>query len=381
MRLVLCALVLATGCDKTDPLYCKQHMDDVATCGGQADAAIDADQHVNCFGPPGPFEVCLGPGPLPTGTVQIPNTFDTTNDPLCRATQPDGWTADPACFVVASSITSSTTPTQIVGSRPLVLVALQDITIDHPLIASTARGGPVGPGTTATPCTGATDGMTGGTANMGGGGGGAGGSYQTHGGNGGVGDVVTTPGVAGVSNPTLPPTLLRAGCPGTAGGMLSGAPGLGGGAVYLLAGATITISSTINASGAGAGAGASTSSGGAGGGSGGMIALFAPTITSTGSIFANGGGGASGGDASSSKGIPGADATLPLTPAPGGCCGSGGAGGNGFAGVVPLGNAIPGSPPNSSLRGGGGGGGGGGYILAPNTAMLGTNVSPPPRQF
>ena len=382
MRRLLCALLLLAGCEKTDPLYCRQHPEDVTTCGGEAiDASVDASPHVNCFGPPGPFEVCLGPGPLPTATVQIPSTFDTTDDPLCRTVQPEGWTANPACFIVASSITSAATQMLIVGARPLVLLAIQDITIDHPLALSSQRGGPTGPGATATSCTGATDGAVG-TGTLVGGGGGAGGSLQTHGGAGGAGDSPgASAGPPGASNPTIPPNLLRAGCPGTTGGALGGAPGLGGGAVYLLAGGSITISSTINASGAGASSGGSGNCGGSGGGSGGTIALFAPTITSTGSIFANGGGGATGGDGGGFKGTPGGDAPLPLVPAAGGAGGSGGQGGSGFAGVVATGNAGQGTAPNSGGKGGGGGGGGGGYVLAPNTASLGTNVSPPPRQF
>lgn len=373
--LALVWLAWLAGCHKTDPLYCVDHPDDTVTCGAAPDGGpIDAFSGV-CFGPASaPFQVCITD--MPTRDVLLPIVLDTDTDPFCldAAHQPAAWKdATDACIVAAVTITSNSTTTSVRGKRPLVLLATQTISITQPLVAASVRTtGVLGPGANPTDCMGGSDGMFG---VLGASGGGGGASFQTLGGAGGIGNSNTSP--AGTPTATGTPSRLRGGCAGTNGGGPTGAvgaPGAGGGAIYLLAGVSITVSSTINASGAGAVAGLATSAG-SGGGSGGMIALYAPMITSsTGMIFANGGGGAGGGDGSTAP-SSGADPTLPLDQAGGGAKGGGG-GGDGGRG---YGNTTDATAGQSVSRSGGGGGGGAGYILA--NVAIGPMASPPRRGF
>ena len=310
----------------------------------------------------GNFRVCYPT--LPTAAVVLPATINTSSGAPCAADQPTGWSGQGqpgACFVLGTSITMTGT-TIVTGSRPLVLVASQDIAISQTLDAAAHVGvaGPA-PGAPFSSCPAflTTPGGTNGA------GGGAGATFMTQGGNGGTGDGGTANPAGIAPGASAAPMVLRAGCHGQLGGTsgnTAGVAGAAGGVVYLLAGGTIVINGAINVSGS-AGRGGGNFTGGSGAGSGGMIWLNATTINATGGrLMANGGGGAGGGDMSAS-GSDGSDAALSMsqTPALGGPSnGAGAAGGTGFAGSTPAAAAAAGG----GNKGGGGGGGGGGYIKA-----------------
>ena len=331
------------------------------------------DDDLACYGA-GTWMVCFPSAP--TTPLTLPGSINTDGG-QCLATQPVGWTAQaqpPACFMVGSTITAAGTTT-VQGSRPLVLVAADTITVSSLLDVASHRGGNKGPAAPAGQC------MAFPTIppdNFGGSGGGAGASFLTAGGNGGAGEKAGNTGGTAPPIDAAPPSVLRAGCTGQAGGATAGsrgAGGLGGGAIYLVAGASITFAGTgvLDASGAGGDAGG-TRNGGGGGGSGGTIVLYAPAINAIGArLLANGGGGASGGD-SGQPGTNGIDPNpaSPLTPAPG-AAGSGGAGGAGYAGGIQAAIGTDG-PMTNQQNAGGGGGGGGGYIQS-NVPLTGATVS------
>ena len=334
------------------------------------------DDDQTCTGT-GTYQVCVQ---KPAATVALTGAFDTDTSNKC--TNPfSGWAGGQpmSCFVVGTTITVTGTLT-VTGSRPLVLVASNSITVNGTLDASShIAGATSGPGSPFGTCAGSN-----GSNNSNGGGGGAGGSFMTAGGDGSDG----TGGARGTAGPAVAaPTVLRAGCDGHIGGTGTGGgtsknpgpAGNGGGVVYLVAVNSITLASgsVIDASGAGGSApGANNSAGGSGGGSGGMIKLDAPTITATGAIvMANGGGGGTG-STSNTNGNNGNDPSTgaPTTPAAGGLAsGQAGAGGDGFAGAT---GATAGSPTSGSNRnpGGSGGGGGGGYVES-STTLAGATVS------
>ncbi|HMG23761.1 MAG TPA: hypothetical protein VK607_20650 [Kofleriaceae bacterium] len=271
---------------------------------------------------------------------------------------------------------TSTNPVVLIATRAITIAGTLDVAShvhetfpgDIPVLGAGAR--------TAVGCA-ATglDGQPGkpsGSMDSFGGGGGAGGSFGTTGGAGGGGGNNNN---VGHGNPVAGtvPNLLVGGCPGGSGGtgdggMGAGGGGSGGGAVYLLAGDSITISGKINASGAGGGEGSAgmfSSGGGGGGGAGGMIGLEAPSITlsATGLLYANGGGGASGsGGKETDTGTAGGDPAGPGTAAGGGAGNDGG--GAGGIGSLAAGSGAVGKNGGGSLReaAGGGGGGGGGAI-------------------
>ena len=337
------------------------------------DAAVDAppDGPTMDFGP-APFTVHLSA--LPTAQVALPGMINTDTDSHCSATA--SWvssTQADACFIVGTNITSAGGVTGVTGSRPLVLVATNGINLSKTIDASSKKSGATGPAANYSGC--AAFPTTPGAGDGGGGGGGAGGSFITQGGIPGAGDNGNSQANAGAPTPPVSaPNVLRGGCAGQAGGTAnSGTPGSGGGAVYILAGQSITIATgvALNVSGAGGMHGMHVS-GGSGGGAGGMLMLYAPTITATGALMlANGGGAASGGDMNN-DGKDGGDPMQVLTAAPGGQ-GPGGNGGNG--GVLASGGSGGGG--GASNQGGGGGGGGGGYIRS-NVILAGATTSPAP---
>lgn len=403
---VLALLLMAGGCYQPSPVVgapCPTGMcpsgqvcddsENPAVCvvtlrdGGidPVDAEIDAtpidaapDAPPPCFGA-GAYSVCM----YTNGSLTLPNTIDTTNSTLCLATQPSEWTTagqPDACFIVRTNITVPTMGTvDVTGTRPLVLVAGTTISVTGMLDGS-SHSSPVsiGAGSPSPDCPAF---VTTPTSNVAGGGGGAGATFTTQGGAGGTGNAgASTAGTAPAASTA--PALLRAGCSGQSGadGSVAGSGGLGGrggGAVYLVAGTSITFanSAVVNVSGAGA---ASTGkvAGGGGGGSGGMILLHAPTITASvgAKLVANGGGGASGGESGGGGqgGKVGSDPNpgQPLAPAAGGV-GPGGNGGDGHAGPTAAtsgANGIAGAA-------GGGGGGGAGYIQS-NVALTPAVASP-----
>jgi hypothetical protein len=323
----------------------------------------------DCLGA-GTFTIC--PDVALSDAVTLGSELITDSSPQCVAVSAPGWSQNgqpAACIVFARAITVNNT--WVWGSRPLVLVATETITITNVLDASAHRGYG-GPASNASTCS-APLAWPGPNA------GGPGGSFMTTGGDGGAHTNPTgTAGLAGAAVST-PPTVLRGGCPGFVGAdnFASSSYGYGGGAVYLVAGTSITVmnGAIINASGDGAAAGVDASNGGSGGGSGGMIVLHAASIAADGAfIVANGGGGAQGGDATkygAAGGVP--VATTPFVAAPGGSGNGGGNGGAGFA----QGFAATSGASATNANGAGGGGGGAGYIKS-NQPLTGASVSPTP---
>lgn len=339
---------------------------------GTSDDVDAPPSGVTCLGADA-YQVCVPP---PAMSVTLSGTIDTATAVECAPAQPSPWIAagqPESCFIIGTSI-SITGMARVVGARPLVLVASNAISISGTLDASTKRGeAKSGPGAPAASCRSFTQDPE---ANSSGPAGGAGGTFMTKGGDGGDGAASNVEGRA--PNPEPAPMRLRAGCNGQRGGTGDeppGAPGAGGGAVYLVAGGMITISGTINASGAGGANGSNdaTKSGGSGGGSGGMIKLHAAGITigGAGAVMANGGGAASGSD-ENGGGNFGSDPQAADVRAPGGASiSNSGAGGGGFAVALP---AVDGEKATGNNTGGGGGGGGGGFIQS-NVTLTGGTIS------
>ena len=343
--------------------------------GGDQDGGVDT--------PDGPSGFCYGTGLVtacfasaPTNTQTYSNTqqIDTDSTTMCATTvnQVD------ACVVAAQMINvNSGVIVGGTGSRPLVLVATQTITINGILAVGSSRTfNFVGAGVDMAGCNTGTNP----TVSSGG----AGGSFGGAGGNG----AVAGGGAAGVAGAPITVTSLRGGCSGQAGAdnaapMDPGERGRGGGAVYLIAEMSITVggNGAIAASGgAGGGGGASAGAGAGGGGSGGFIGLDTPMIANAGSIFANGGAGGEG-SGTMSTGNDGQDSTSATAAAIGGNGGSnfGTDGGNGSVGATLTGSqaAAACTAPCTTPTAGGGGGGGAGVIKHYRAPSIGGNVSPP----
>ena len=261
------------------------------------------------------------------------------------------------------------------GPRPLVLAAIEsfEVTASGSVSVASHRRLVNGAGANFMNCANQINGRD--STNLSGGCGAAGGSFQTVGGNGGAGNGNPT-NVQAVGEP--PPGFVRGGCSGGGGGngklSLGGGRGIGGGALYAMAGTTMTIAGTLDASGeAGAGGDGGTASmsggaGGGGGGSGGLLALDSPMIVLEpgAKLIANGGGGGGGG-ASSQPGKNGFEADW-ASPFPfvaaggdGGFNNVGGTGGRGAA--ADQGAAMGANYSGAGGDAGGGGGGGAGWIL------------------
>jgi hypothetical protein len=346
------------------------------------DAAIDTPPPVDaqvCFGTTTLVKICLEAAPTQALVISSKMQIDTGDPTMCARTTSG---ADNYCVLAGTDI-NITARLRGVGPKPLVLIASGAITssaageIDVGSHRARGLGEPeAGAGVELAVCNAGTPPDSRG--------GGAGGSFLGKGGNGGTGAVVGSDGgTAGAAVNDV--TALRAGCPGQGGdgGNFPGGKGLGGGAVFLIAGTSITIGGTINAAGEGGGGSAADLSGGGGGGSGGMIGLDAPTVAVTGLLLASGGGGGEGSRENlNGNGGDGADPTT-TDPAPGGdriphdtATGNGGNGSQ--AEVAGSGNnGGPGLSGSGGVRGGGGGGGGGtGIIKAPTNATVGL-TSPP----
>jgi hypothetical protein len=332
-----------------------------------------------CFG--SFIKVCLDVPPAAlTLTTQPIDTSDASAATKCLR-----YTATPAvdaCVIAAQTITIPGGNTvAVIGTRPLILLARDSLTITGVLDASSRRARR-GPASDGGPCP---MNFTNPTFS-GQGGGGWGGTFGGSGSNGG-----STPGsgVGGIAGNLLNITALGGGCPGGNGaGSGGGSPGHGGGAVLLLA-SKIAIDGTVNASGAGGGGGKASSAntgpgGGGGGGAGGMIVLEAPTVQITGRCFANGGGGGEGGQTGSPglDGNAGSESSAPDSTGDGGTLGTFRGGDGGDGGVGTRGATAGGAGEGTSDAGGGGGGGGGVgiiKILSPQPSMYDpTKVSPRP---
>ena len=330
VRLAVLAGIVACSCGGCQQLLGLHDLpSDASVRDASGDAPTDAP---GCYGV-GFGRVCITP---PTGPTTLSGTLNTDSSGSCVTyTAP---TPFDACVIAGTDVTVA--DVAVVGSRPLLIVGTQHVTIDGRLgVASHQATGQSGAGADPTSCATGTLPINSG--------GGAGGSYGTVGASGGKPGAGGSPGAAQI-------VAMRGGCAGQRGaGGNSGAGGAGGGAVYVIAGVDITIASTgsIDASGAGGGGPPPSDQGAGGGGSGGLVGLDAPTVTNDGKIFANGGGGGGGSDGGNA-GQPGGDPTSPTMAAPGGVGGgAGGAGGAGAAGA---------SAPSAGLDGNGGGGGGGG---------------------
>jgi hypothetical protein len=348
------------------------------------DAAIDAPPDAfdpNCFGK-SPFTVCLATSP--SAPITLPTAVNTSANGNNNCSSIGGATGMVSgvevCVIAGTSITVSGTLVGVFGSRPLVLVATDTITVSTTSFDITSRSsGTPSDGPNANPPQCNSDAtLDGANANMGGGGG-AGGTFGSKGGNGGTGANGNS--AAGIAkDPPSTFDVLRGGCPGGRGGAGNSTKsngGSGGGALYMVARTAIDVTGTINASGGGGFGGEGPRGGGGGGGSGGMIVLHAPTLSlgAASRVFANGGGGGGGAAVPSTDGGNGSDPITADTPAGGGIATTLD-GSNGGAGAF---KSTPAASANPATHGGGGGGGGVGVIrILSGQTVAPINVSPTP---
>jgi hypothetical protein len=363
--LPLVSVICVVGCGKQlNPEFCAAHPDD-ERCESAGDASHDGTGRFDVahlsMGVEGMLTSTSNVAILPTTMI---DTATGTITPglsgalvIASIAQEDG----PPVMVIQASSFMIDANVRIVGDKPLIFVATNDITVTGTLDASAdlltagAGGGQQTQGMGAGGM-----GMPGNNlADAGGGGGG----YGTPGGKGGDVDQ-RAGGLAGVAYGDA--TKLLGGSGGGRGagpGTCLSSGGAGGGALQITAGGTLTLGGAINVGGGGGvGGPACTGDGGAagGGGSGGMIYLQARAFAGTGMLGANGGGG--GGAASpmgSIAGLPGENATLTA----GGAGGPGSAGGGGGgAGADTTTNGIDGTGNTTTDQNGGGGGGAAGRI-------------------
>ncbi len=317
---------------------------------------------------------------LPTGTVNLTGTINTDSDSRCVVQKQTG---GPDVCMIGGNDLNVTAMLRAIGSRPLVLVAVHDLTVSAVLDVS---------GDATMPAAGANTGNCIGTgpgaASMGSPGGGGGGGFGATGAAGGNG---ANGAIGGAAGTTSMPTFVRGGCDGGTGGMngnlLGGAGGGAGGSVYLVAGNSIEIASggAVAAGGGGGAAGGAApgsgkGGGGGGGASGGLVGLDAPTVGVDGNVWATGGGGG-GGATNTATGVAGATGNASNTAGGQGGGGGGGNGGNGGLNNVPplAANGQPATctPSGSVYCGGGGGGGGVGVVwLNATNAVVTATIAP-----
>jgi hypothetical protein len=403
--MLVCAVLLCTlasaGCGLSSERFI-----------GPDAGGTDAVAAQTCFGS-GFMQLCLQTPPTgqwPVATPPPPTPIQIDTSPKSSDCAPL-MTGGDYCVVAGTTITIDTI-VRATGSRPLVLLASDSITVNGSGIVdvgSHRSGSSAGPGAGE-----ATDGVChvgmppadpaiGGISESSAvrvGGGGAGGSFILQGGMGGHGAGIpetmlytSTGGGPWGSVTAESLTSLRGGCPGQQGASQEakgvapsgGAGGDGGGAVFLIAGNTITINGSILAGGEG-GAGATNigqASGGGGGGTGGTIGFDAMVIMAgSSSVIATGGGGGQGGDSGrTATAAAGEDGSF-TTAAAGGAGGSGANGGSGGAGSIGPGPGLDGAIGALHTGGGGGGGGGGGpgviLVLRPSSPTAFHDVAPQP---
>nr|HEX4315524.1 hypothetical protein [Kofleriaceae bacterium] len=363
------ALVVLLGCSCRallgidDPI-----VQDTAGDGSAIDAAVDgAGSATLCLGDAAVLQVCV---PLPAQPRQFSKQTIETGVTVGSGSGSGGDDCDfvqtvgtlELCVIAGTAVSFDNVIVRDVGgTRPLVVVATESITIDDAFDAASHRGGTTGPGAATGSCA---VGSAGGAPT--GAGGGAGGSYGNAGGNGGAG----TTGAGGSASAASTLGGIQAGCPGGGGGAgVSSQPinsGASGGVVYLIA-PVIDIAGALDVSGMSGGGGVSLGGGG-GGGTGGFVGIDAlASLSITGGIFANGGGGGggagvdgSGSSAPGTRGIDGGSAVAAGGRAGGVSGGSGGAGTNGTAQP-----AVDGRPANGPTGGGSGSGSGSGSSTPP----------------
>jgi hypothetical protein len=343
------------------------------------DAMIDGQV---CFGA-GLVKVCLDGPPGAPVMYSGASSIDTGIATNCTKTFPNPGGPE-LCVIAGTSVTVNGTLTATV-SRALVLIGATTVSVPGTLdVSSAINVNPRrGAGANAGACANAGNAEN----DAGGAGGGGGGSFATKGGDGGTGDLNQNgnpPGTArggNAGNAQPKPAILRGGCRGgdggTADGQHRGRGGDGGGAVYLIAVTSISITGDVFASGAGGSTDAAANGaeeGGGGGGTGGMIGLDAPALTISGRVAANGGGGGGGGG--TVGGTPGGDGSTTNWDTQATNGGGGGGGGDGARGTTF--NATNNINGASSDGGAGGGGGGIGVVWIDGTVTDGSKISPAP---
>jgi hypothetical protein len=371
---VVAAVVVLAGCNGLLGLHDFTPSGDGGG-GGSSDGGVATGDSMVCVGNAGGMiTVCLD-ATRATTPATVMGTIDTDSCATGTTLSQAGGALPELCVIAGTTVTLAGATT-VTGARPLVLVAVTHLEIDSKLDASAKldagdSGSDSGPA--EDPACHTVPGSAKGTAGAGGGGG----SFGTTGGDGGatLEAQLTPPGVSPFE------FRIRGGCPGAAGGdemsvgALGGAPG---GAVYLLAGQTITTTAVITANGGGGVGGAiDGNGGGGGGGTGGLIGLDAPMVSIGGDVVANGGGGGGGGTpvAPGGPGAGGADSSNGATG--GTTAGEAGAGGDGNAGG---GNAVSGESSDANDGGGGGGGGGGGVVFVNGKSQVsGPRLISPPQ--
>ena len=342
----------------------------------------------------GTVHVCLGTfvkvcADAPRGSLNLMTGMIDTSDmsSSSKCLPASAYSTEPetdACVVASQTIMIATGNTvSVIGMKRLILLADSALTITGTLDAASHRGGNAGPAADSGPCPAPGSDPT--TATEGGGG--WGGTFGEPGNSGG-----NTPGggIGGQTGSALQITALGGGCPGgnganNSGGNGGGSGGHGGGSVLLLAGQSLQIDGTVNASGAG-GSGGKARGGGGGGGAGGMIVVEAPMVRIPGRCFANGGGGGEG-SSNLAAGAGGDESDAPDAVGHGGSSvsvgGTGGNGGVGTTGSKPGGNGATFGMPVVDTGGGGAGGGGVGLIkiISPDPGNITDpkKIAPPPR--
>jgi hypothetical protein len=365
--LLVLLIVLAAGCDRL--LGISEVPEDGAIThpkldgnGSSPDVQVGTCYGLNGQGNTGLLQIC-NPQVASTAPLTLTGGFATDSDARCtEKVVGDAGKTWSVCVVAAPAITVG--DLTVTGTRPLVLLGLQDLRVVTKLTTFAGAGwsgcpvGGFGIGTTS------------------GGTGAAGGSFVGPGGAGG--------GITNTGGPpptaTQIPRAVRGGCSGAkGGGGAGGGGGLSGGAIYLISGTTLEVEGKILATGMGGVGGGPNSTGGfggGGGGSGGLIGLDAKQISfGTGAVLSvNGGGGGGGGNASAGGGV--GEITDPTDPtmAPGGGKPATGAQ---TGGIGAGGTSISGGTALSGMPGGGGGGGGGGAVLfySPDVTGMAT-ISP-----
>jgi hypothetical protein len=382
MRLAACIVAVLGGGFGCSFTAAEQSSRDAGTVSHDGPGTAAHDSHLDAHAAPVDSDACYGSGGLFTACFAAPPSSSLSIDSN-KTTKLDTDGSDcvvmhqaggPDVCVIAASTISINSDLRATGSRPLVLVAATTLELGATIDVSTHDGND-GAGADPTACGTAGAGM----ANNSGGGGGAGGTFGGKGGagatgangNGGTGGAAAALGTA--------PTFVRGGCAGAdGGGTNAGTGGHGGGAIYLIAGTSISLNSSANIKASGdLGGGGAKHTGGGGAGAGGLIGLDAPAVSidDNADVWANGGGGGEGGG-DNDAGNDGNTSSQPDQAASGGNGNTnGGNGGDGGYGT----HAAQDGGPDSA--GGGGGGGGVGVIRifqAGGAPSTGDDVSPPP---
>lgn len=310
-------------------------------------------------------------GTMPTATIR---TIDTSACTGNLAGGPLRVVGDHCVYAVRSLRVRPGAVLAALGTRPLIVLATGDITVDAGgSVFASAYTLQRREGEPAAPIAGRFFFAGPGASMLGAGGngvavdprdsGGGGGGFCTNGGAGGNGvqsSVTATGGTGGsVSVPSdIASRTLRGGAPGGNGN--TGRGGGGGGAVQLSARGRLTVSGFVVATG-GAGEGGPAGRSGGGGGSGGMILVEGTELVlNPGSLVVRGGGGGGAGcsqTGASAEGTHGENGISGTAGGTGGECSSENEGGDGGSASSATAAAAGAGAPN--VNGGGGGGGAG----------------------